>query len=232
MTAPPPLIVAIDGPSGVGKSTVARGVASRLGLPYLETGAMYRALGWKVLDAGLDPADRDAVEGLAARLDLEFDTSADGEARILLDGRPVSERIREPRVSEATSQVAVYPGVRRRMVRLQRSFATRRGAVLEGRDIGTQVFPATPHKFFLEARTDVRVERRLRQLRARGRELAPHEVQAEITARDERDTRREASPLTKDATYTPIDTSEASADEIVERIASQVLERSSRAGLG
>jgi cytidylate kinase len=217
-----PLIVAIDGPSGVGKSTVARGVARQLGVPYLETGAMYRALGWKVLEAGVDPEDREAVERLAADLDLAVEFLPDGEVSILLDELPVAERIREPRVSEVTSRVSIYPGVRERMVRLQRGFGNRRGAVLEGRDIGTKVFPDTPHKFFLDARSEVRVARRLGQLAERGRALSEAEVAAEITARDERDSRRETSPLTCDATYTALDTSDVSSEEIVERIVGSI----------
>jgi len=214
--------VAIDGPSGVGKSTVARGVARRLALPYLETGAMYRALGWKVLEAGIDPADQAAVEELARDLDLGVEFGPAGEVTILLDGRPVGDRIREPRVSDATSQVAVYPGVRERMVRLQRQFGARRGAVLEGRDIGTQVFPDTPHKFFLDARAEVRVARRLRQLAERGRALSEAEVAAEITARDDRDSRRETSPLTCDASYVALDTSNLPSERIIDRIVEMV----------
>lgn len=215
--------MAIDGPSGVGKSTVARGVAHRLDLPYLETGAMYRALGSKVLESGVDPGDRAAVEELARELDLVVEFGPAGEVTILLDGSPVGERIREPRVSDVTSQVAVYPGVRERMVRLQRQFGARRGAVLEGRDIGTQVFPDTPYKFFLDARTDVRVARRLGQLAERGRALSEAEVAAEITARDDRDSRRQASPLTCDSSYVALDTSETPSEVIVERIVDHVL---------
>jgi len=216
------LIVAIDGPSGVGKTTVARGVAARLGVPYLETGAMYRALGWMVRRRGVDPGNRARVESLARGLDLDFEV-AGGRVVILLDGTPVGDEIRTPEVSEATSRVAVYPGVRRRMVELQRRWAARCGGVLEGRDIGTQVFPDTPHKFYLDAPAPVRIERRLRQLESSGHgRLTRDELSAEVTARDRRDSERETSPLSHDASYTVIDTSRHSADEVIERIVAAV----------
>ncbi len=221
-----PLIVAIDGPSGVGKTTVARRVAELLGLPYLETGAMYRTLGLKVLEAGVDPGDRAAVEALADELALDLEPGDDGRVRIRLEGRPVGERIRSPEVSDATSRVSVYPRVRRRMVELQRECGRRRGAVLEGRDIGTKVFPDTRHKFFLDAPPEVRVERRLRQLREGGRaEVSRAELEAEVVERDRRDRGRRESPLTADASYTSIDTSLASAEEVAERIVAAVRAR-------
>ena len=221
-----PLIVAIDGPSGVGKSTVARGVAHRLDLPYLETGAMYRALGSKVLESGVDPGDRAAVEELARELDLVVEFGPAGEVTILLDGSPVGERIREPRVSDVTSQVAVYPGVRERMVRLQRQFGARRGAVLEGRDIGTQVFPDTPYKFFVTARPDVRAERRFLQHRELGKDVTRDGVQHDLVERDRRDESRDASPLAVNDSYVEIDTSDLTADEVVDRLEQAVRERS------
>ncbi len=226
MSPAEPLIVAIDGPSGVGKTTVARRVAELLGLPYLETGAMYRTLGLKVLEAGLDPGDRAAVEALAEGLDLDLEPGDDGRVRIRLEGRPVGERIRSPEVSDATSKVSVYPQVRRRMVELQRDCARRRGAVLEGRDIGTKVFPETPHKFFLDAPPEVRVERRYRQLRESGRsEVSRAELEAEVVERDRRDRGRLESPLTADASYVRIDTSLESAEEVAARIAAAVRKR-------
>ena len=138
-----PLIVAIDGPSGVGKTTVAREVARRLDIPYLETGAMYRALGWQVLQLGVDPADRESVEKVAAELDLTVVLGGAGHFEIRLSGEAVDERLRGPEVSDATSKVSVYPGVREIMVHLQRQCGERHGSVMEGRDIGTKVFPET-----------------------------------------------------------------------------------------
>lgn len=216
-------VIAIDGPSGVGKTTVAHGVAARLGLPWLETGAMYRALGLKLASLGIAPEDRTAVARVVAELDLDCERGADGGLRILLDGRPVGEGIRSPEVSEITSKVSVYPEVRERMVALQRRIAGEAGAVLEGRDIGTQVFPETPFKFFLEAPMEVRIARRRRQHRdAEAADLDHRQIEAEVVERDRRDRQRSVSPLTYDASYTVIDTSRVSAEEVVERIVAAV----------
>jgi CMP/dCMP kinase len=222
MTATGPLIVAIDGPSGVGKSTAARRLAQRLGVPFMDTGAMYRAIGLKVLDNGVDPRDREAVVAISEASDVRLGRKDDGTFEVLLDGRSVEPRIRTPEVGEATSTISVYPEVRRRMVALQREAATHFGAVLEGRDIGTRVFPGTPHKFFLDARSDVRYQRRFDELAAAGRAVTYDQVVTEITSRDHRDSTREDSPLTRDDSYTFIDTSDASVDEVVERMARQV----------
>jgi cytidylate kinase len=226
------IIVAIDGPSGVGKSTVAATVARRLGLPFLETGAMYRALGWQIYRKGLDPADQRRVEEEAQTLPLELEALADGSVAVLLDGRALDDRVRSPEVSEITSQTSSYRGVRRRMVALQRDFAENHGAVMEGRDIGTKVFPDTPHKFFMNAPLEVRVERRLRQLEGAGKTgLTAVQLQREVAERDQRDRQREESPLRFDDSYTVIETAEQSADEAATLIVERVLSASqTRAG--
>ena len=228
MAAPAaPIVVAIDGPSGVGKSTVARRLARRLGVPFLDTGAMYRAIALRVLASGADPADRDAVAAIAARTDVALRDRPDGSFEVLLDGAPVEPWIRTPEVGEATSTIAAYPEVRRRLVELQRDAARRSGGVLEGRDIGTRVFPETPHKFFLDARPDVRVRRRHDELTAAGREVTMEQVRDEITRRDRRDTTRADSPLTRDPSYTYIDASDLGIDEVVDRMAAAIAQRTS-----
>jgi cytidylate kinase len=222
VSAPRPLIVAIDGPSGVGKSTAARLLARRLGIPYLDTGAMYRAVALAVLDRGADPEDREAVLAIAGAAEVGLHGRDDGSFEVLLDGEPIETRIRVPRVGEAASKVSSYPEVRDRMVALQRACAARFGAVMEGRDIGTQVFPETPHKFFVTARAEIRHRRRHEQLAELGRDVTLEEVAAEMRDRDRRDSTRDASPLLQDASYVEIDTSEVAVEEVVERMAAAV----------
>jgi CMP/dCMP kinase len=220
-----PLIVAIDGPSGVGKSTVSRRLAQRLGIPFLDTGAMYRALGLKILESGADPHDRAAVEAVTASAEVSLHRRDDGIFEVLLDGEPVEPRIRTPEVSEATSAISAYPEVRRRMVALQQEAARHYGGVLEGRDIGTRVFPDTPHKFFLDARTDVRGQRRFDELARTGHPITYEQVLEEMARRDLRDSTREDSPLTRDASYTFVDASDLTVDEVVEEMARRIVGR-------
>jgi cytidylate kinase len=220
-----PLIVAIDGPSGVGKSTAARRLARRLNVPFLDTGAMYRAIALKVLRSDVDPTDRSVVEALAVATDVRLDRQEDGRFDVLLEGEPVEPFIRAPEVGEIASAISIHPGVRRRLVALQQEAARHWGGVLEGRDIGTRVFPDTPHKFFLDARLDVRGRRRHEELRAAGRDLPYEQVLEEIGRRDHRDSTREDSPLTRDASYTFVDTSDLTIDQVVEEMAAAIQAR-------
>ncbi len=213
------VIVAIDGPSGVGKSTVGKAVAARLGLPYLDTGAMYRAVGLAAKRAGvaLPIADPGAVVDLASRLDVRVTGSAD-DARAWLAGEDVSREIRTPEISKYASAVSAIPGVRRRLAGMQRSLALEGGGVLEGRDIGTKVVPETKHKFFLTATPEVRAKRRHDELVARGSTHTFDEVLADMLARDHADSTRADSPLTDDGTYVRVDTSDLTADQVVDRV--------------
>jgi CMP/dCMP kinase len=228
MTRPRP-IVAIDGPAGVGKSTAARLLAERLGIPYLDTGAMYRCLALYVLRQGIDPADRVAVEECAAGAPLEL-RLADAGPELLLAGSPVGAEIRSSEVSSATSTISTYPGVRHRMVELQRRFGERHGGVIEGRDIGSVVFPSTPHKFYLDADPWVRAARRHRELAERGELRDEREIAAEMEERDRRDRQRADSPLVRCPDHVLIDTGELRPDQVVERIARAVAERERRTG--
>lgn len=219
-----PLIVAIDGPSGVGKSTTSRLVARELHIPHIDTGAMYRAIAVAAMRAGVAVDDTAALEELAARTRIEFLPAE--RPRVLLDGGDVTHLIRTPEISMAASHVSAVPAVRRVLVRLQQDLGRRAGGVLEGRDIGTQVFPETPHKFFLTATPRVRAERRYRELLAKG-STAPFEtVLAEAGRRDEQDSTRADSPLKYDETYQIIDTSDLTIADVVKRIVEAV--RSSR----
>lgn len=227
MASDGPPIVAIDGPSGAGKSSVARGLAKRLGVPYIDTGAMYRAVGLAARDRGvtLPLSDLERVSEIAERISIEMDV-LEGATRIRLDGRDVSDAIRLPEISLYASAVSAIPAVRRRLVVEQRRMAAERGGVLEGRDIGTRVFPDTPHKFFLTAPLAVRAERRARELALRGTPQPVEAVRAEIERRDHADSTRADSPLTLDPTYTVVDTGGRGVEEIIEDLVARVRARS------
>lgn len=187
-------VIAIDGPSGAGKSTTARTVARRLGILFLDTGAVYRALALRVLNLGISPSDEASVVACAddARIDL---TGGADDTHVVLDGADVSQDIRTPEVSELSSRLATLSGVRRRLVDLQRGFAERGPLVAEGRDLGTVVFPQAQVKVFLDADLDTRAERRSRELQGRGLAASRERVRADLARRDERDRGRDDSPL-------------------------------------
>ena len=207
------LIVAIDGPSGVGKTTTSKLVAHELNLPHIDTGAMYRAIGLAAIRDGIDTRDAGALEALAARATIEF---VPGDPpRVLLEDEDITSLIRTPEMSMAASNVSAVPAVRRVMVRLQQELGRRKGGVLEGRDIGTKVFPETPHKFFLTARPEVRARRRYAELIARGQPADYDSVLADCMLRDTQDSTRADSPLTWDESYTVIDTSDLTIGEVV-----------------
>jgi cytidylate kinase len=218
------LIVAIDGPSGVGKTTASKLVARELNLPHIDTGAMYRAIGLAAVRRGLDVGDDKALEELAARSRIEF---VPGDPpRVLLDGEDITGEIRTPEISMAASHVSAIPAVRRLLVTMQQELGRRDGGVLEGRDIGTKVFPETPHKFFLEASADVRAHRRHAELVAKGQTVDFETVLADSVQRDRQDSTRADSPLMHDETYTVIDTSGLTIAEVVAVIVKSVRERS------
>lgn len=216
-----PRIVAIDGPSGVGKTTTSKLVARELGLPHIDTGAMYRAIGLAAVRRGIDLRDAERLEELASATHIEF---VPGDPpRVLLEGEDVTGLIRTPEISMAASDVSAIPAVRRVLVRLQQELGRRDGGVLEGRDIGTKVFPETPHKFFLSARAEVRAARRHAELIEKGEESDYASVLAESIRRDEQDSTRADSPLMYDDTYMVIDTSDLTISEVVGKIVTQVL---------
>ncbi len=219
-----PLVVAIDGPSGAGKSTVARTLAARLGIPYIDTGAMYRAVGLAARDGGVtlpitDP-QRVAAIAESVRLDLEPSPTS---SRVLLDGRDVSEVIRLPEISLYASAVSAIPAVRRVLVAHQQRLAREKGGVMEGRDIGTKVFPDTPHKFFLTADPAVRATRRTREFEERGSPQPYAEVLQEMRRRDRDDATRAESPLTLNEGYTVVDSGGRTVEEVVSEIERRVL---------
>jgi CMP/dCMP kinase len=214
------LIVAIDGPSGVGKTTTSKLVAQELNVPHIDTGAMYRAIGLAAIRRGIDTRDAGALEALAANAAIEF---VPGDPpRVLLEGEDITSLIRTPEISMAASDVSAVPAVRRVLVRLQQELGRRNGGVLEGRDIGTKVFPETPHKFFLTARPEIRATRRYAELIARGQPADYDSVLADCMLRDTQDSTRADSPLTFDDTYTVVDTSDLTIPEVVTVIVERV----------
>jgi CMP/dCMP kinase len=217
---PPPLIIAIDGPSGVGKTTTSRLVAHELSLPHIDTGAMYRALALAATRKGIDTRDEAALEQLASRVRIDFIPG--DHARVLLNGGDVTNLIRTPEMSMAASNVSAVPAVRRVLVRLQQELGRRSGGVLEGRDIGTKVFPDTPHKFFLTARPEVRARRRHDELLAKGEDTTYEAVLAATIGRDEQDSTRSDSPLRFDDSYTVVDTSDLDVGAVVSEIVNVV----------
>jgi cytidylate kinase len=221
------LVVALDGPAGVGKSTAARRVAERLGVPYLDTGAMYRCLALRVLRAGVELDDRAAVENEARAATLELELQRGGP-RLILDGAPVGSEIRTPEVTSATSKISRYAGVRARMVELQRAFGRSHGGVIEGRDIGSVVFPETPHKFYLDADPEVRAERRYRELAQHDPAVVREDVVRDLLARDRQDREREEAPLIRTASHQPLDTTALAIEEVVDRIVAAVREPAHR----
>jgi cytidylate kinase len=190
------MIVAIDGPSGAGKSTIARRLALHFGLLNLETGAMYRAFALKALRAGLPLDENKGLEALAAETAIGLEVGEQGN-RVLLDGEDVTGLLRNQTVTDAASRVSVFPAIRAWMVRLQQQLGARGGVVMEGRDIGTVVFPHAEVKIFLDAAPEVRGLRRYEQLGQSGRapEIQPEEVIRDLRARDQRDRNRADSPL-------------------------------------
>src|SRR6266568_8990310 len=218
------LIIAIDGPVGSGKSTVARRVAELLGYVYLDSGAMYRGVGWKALrdHVPLDSEDSVAALARATRVDL---VSSDGGFRVLVDGTDVTDQIRSAAVAQAASKVAVIAGVRAVLVAEQRRAAGSGGVVMEGRDIGTVVFPDADLKIFLDASVEVRAERRWREHQERGDALPLEEVAAEVRERDRRDRERKVSPLVRAADAVLVDNTAMGVEETARLIVLLARER-------
>jgi cytidylate kinase len=211
------IIVAIDGPAGAGKSTIAQHLARHFGLLNLETGAMYRAFALKALRAGL-PLDRSkSLEGLAAETTICLEHGEENN-RVLLDGEDVTGLIRNQPVTDAASRVSVFPAIRAWMVRLQQQLGAKGGVVMEGRDIGTVVFPHAEVKIFLDAAPEVRGMRRYDQLGQLGRKpsVQPEEVIRELRARDERDRNRTESPLKPAQDAVILDTTNMTLEKVVE----------------
>ena len=218
------VIVAIDGPSGAGKSTVTRALADRLGYINIDTGAMFRAVALMVERTGVDPSDDCALERLCAGLEISFDRSS-GNCRVLVNGEDVSEDIRTPRISLLTSVVSTRKPVRDHLLLLQRKMGEQGGVVLEGRDIGTVVFPGAQVKFFLSASVEERGRRRFEELKAKGEAVTLHQTIEDVIKRDEQDLHRENAPLRRAEDAVEIDSTDLTMDQVLEMMESIVKSR-------
>ncbi len=206
------LIIAIDGPVGSGKSTVARRVAELLGYTHLDSGAMYRGVAWKALREGVPLDSPEQLEALARAVRIDL-VPRGGKSHVILDGEDITDLIRTPEVSHAASLVAVVPGVRYPMVAEQRRAGAQRGVVMEGRDIGTVVFSHADLKIYLDASPEVRAERRRRELQEKGEALELEKVLADVRERDRRDREREISPLVRATDAVIVDNTAMDAEE-------------------
>lgn len=222
-------IVTIDGPSGAGKSTISRLLAQALGYAFMDTGAMYRAVGLAVQRAGLPLAESDALAALLPRLEIALVASA-GETGVLLNGEDISAAIRTPEMAMVASRVSALPMVRNRLTELQRRIGAAGSVVTEGRDMGTVVFPQAAHKFFLDASPEERARRRVAQLREQGRQVEEGEILAQIIERDRADSARVLAPLKAATDAVIVDSSHLDIAGVVALMLDQV--KRSRAGQG
>ena len=211
-------IIAMDGPAGVGKSTIGHSLAKRLGMVFINTGEMYRALAWKALQEGLEPKDEEKVVALASRIQWEFKPIGGAIVRTFVDGVRIDDQIRAENVSRASSAVAAIPGVRKLMRTMQRKIGERGNIVMEGRDITTNVFPEADFKIYLDASLDERAARRYRQLKTQGFSADLDEIRRSIRERDLRDVQRKINPLTQAPDALVIDSTHLSLEQVTDKI--------------
>lgn len=206
-------IIAIDGPAGAGKSTVSKIVAEKLGYTYIDTGAMYRAVGLKIFESG-KPLTEKFLEEVTEKIQIELDESA----RVFVDGEEVTKKIRTPELSKLASDVSKFGFVRKKLTELQRKMAEKGKVIMDGRDIGTQVLPNADLKIFLTASLEERSRRRFDELTAKGQQVKLSEIEKEIAARDKQDSERKIAPLKKADDAILLDTTNLKIEEVVEKI--------------
>lgn len=209
--------IAIDGPSGAGKSTIAKRVASELSIDYIDTGAMYRAVGLKMLRLGIPMVEDDTLAGMLADTDVDF-----SEGRVYLDGEDVSDVIRTQEVSKAASDCSAFATVRRKLVELQQAMGKRKSVIMDGRDIGTVVLKDAEYKFYLTATAEERAMRRYKELREKGSEDTYEKVLEDVNRRDYNDMHREVDPLRQAEDAVLIDSTDMSIEEVVDFVISRV----------
>ena len=214
------IVVTIDGPAGAGKTTVSRILAKRLGYKYIDTGALYRGVALSVKESGINPEDKDALSDLCGKLDLKFENNESG-LRLMLNGADVSQQIRTPEITMLASAVSAKPVVRQFLLDVQRRLGKEKGAVFEGRDMGTVVFPEAEVKFFLDASLTQRTHRRYLELKSDSK-VTIQQVETDMRKRDHNDSTRNLAPLkpAKDAII--MDSSKISADQVVEKMLSHI----------
>lgn len=215
------ITIALDGPSGSGKSTIAKKLSNTLNILYLDTGAMYRATALKALKLGIDTFDADGVETFIHDIDLDI-KYIDGAQHTYLDGEDVSDKIREPQVSMAASNISSLKSVRLKMVDMQRKIAEGTSCVLDGRDIGSYVLPNAEYKFYITASVDVRADRRFKELRLKGHEVDFEGLKKEIEQRDFNDKNRDFAPLKKADDAIEIDTSFMTIEQVINKVLSYI----------
>jgi len=215
------LIVTIDGPAGAGKSTVARQLAKRLGYLYLDTGALYRAVAWKVRSAGVNPEDGAAVAALLPGMRVGMDRRGDGVC-VTVNGHDVTDELRSPEISTLASLVSAIPAVREWLLPVQRQVGHAGGVVAEGRDLGTRVFPAAEAKFFLDADVSTRAGRRQQDLTGAGRSAPLERTKQEIETRDQRDRSRAIAPLIPASDAEVIDSTSLTVDQVIDRMMGKI----------
>ena len=220
--------IAIDGPAGAGKSTLARRAAEKLGFLYVDTGAIYRTVALKALRAGADPADAEQVVPLLESMDIRMDYGGDGEQKMYLDGEDVTQAIREHRVSGAASRISAIPQVRAFLLEFQRRQAREHNVIMDGRDIGTVVLPQADVKIFLTASAELRARRRLLELEQRGQKGTFEEILRDILQRDEMDKTRPVAPLRQAEDAVCLDTSRLDLDQSLQALLSIVKEKISQ----
>jgi len=220
------LIVAIDGPAGAGKSTVAKRLAKELGYTYMDTGAMYRAFAWKVRQGGIELEDEEKLREALRQTNIEL-SEHEGNPKVLLDGRDVTAEIRKPELSQWASKISALGPVRQRMVELQRAMGARGGVVAEGRDIGTVVFPQADVKVFLTAGPEERAKRRFAELQGQGKQVSLDETLEEMVERDRRDQERALAPLRRAEDAMAIDSTGRTVDRVMEQIMHEIKKKMS-----
>ncbi|MFH1202170.1 MAG: (d)CMP kinase [Candidatus Omnitrophota bacterium] len=215
-------VVAIDGPAGAGKSTVSRLLAKKLGYLYIDTGAMYRAITLKALNNRVSPQDEPVLIELSKTISIELKNEADGSLKVILDGKDVSTEIRQSFITRVVSDISRIKGVRTSLLEKQRAFAKTNNVVLDGRDIGTVVFPDADYKFYIDADFNERVKRRYKELKEMGQTVSEEEVKSDVKNRDRIDSTRKVAPLKKadDASY--IDTTNMTIEEVVNRLLEEI----------